>query len=164
MQRNKILHSFIRLIILILLSLKLIVGGFEQIDYIQNYLPSWELAFGLETILIQHLYIHPFLVFVAITGVFIRKRIGVVLMLVYPLWVITNALLNCIFPLRFIWNVDEYRLILAVILVLLTNSLQMIKSNNYFTIKENVFLNGTAFLFGLLISTGIWFLYDRITL
>ena len=140
--------------------MKLIVGGFGQIDYIQNYLPGWDLAFNLETILRQHLYIHPFLVIVSISGVLIRKKIGVVLMLIYPLWVITNALLSRIFPMSFIWNVNEYRLLLACILVLLTNSLQMIKSDNSFTLKENIFLNGVALLFGLLISTSIWFLYD----
>ncbi|RXQ87261.1 hypothetical protein EO244_16605 [Ancylomarina salipaludis] len=162
MQINKTLHSFIRLIILILLSLKLIAGGFQQIDYIQNFLPSWDLAFNLEIILRKHLYIHSFLVFIGIIGVFINRRLGLVLMLIFPFWVISDALIAFIFPMDFIWYVNEYRLIVAIILVVLVNSLQLIQRDYSLLIKRSFFLNGIAFSFGLLISSGIWYLYERL--
>ncbi|PXY01150.1 hypothetical protein DF185_10895 [Marinifilum breve] len=145
MDRTKIIENLIVTLVLILLLLKLGVGIYEQVDYVRAFYSVKYLIEHPMIILRSNLFFDPIVCVLAIAGLFIRKPIGFVLMLILP----SLMLFYRTIPLL---SITFWVLALPVILFVLINLSVMQKRYHIASTTKQVKLNGIALAIGFSIA------------
>lgn len=88
MDRIKFIENLVVTVVLILILVKLGVGIYEQVNYVRVFCTLRDLLENPMIILRSGLLFDPIICVLALTGVFIRKPVGFVLILLLPAWVL----------------------------------------------------------------------------
>ncbi len=151
MQKDNTIGNNLRAIILILFSIKLIVACIQQADYINTFYSIKIFREDPILILRRNLLFEPIILLIGIIGLFIRKRIGFVLMLLLPSMILTYSIIPAFTPY---FNFESVWLrIIPVILFYTLINLKIVRSiYRSTTIKQTVLLNIYAIVVGIIIS------------
>ena len=161
MQWYKTNESIIRLIIFTLFSMKLIVVCLLQVDYIDSMYSLNILMKNPMLILKLNLLIEPLIILLGIIGVFVKRKIGFVFMLLLPSLDITYELMPYLtksFSIQSVW----LYILLPIILYLLINSKKMRLAYQCETIKQSIYLNFGALMTGIFISSVMYYFNGRL--
>ncbi|WP_321309014.1 hypothetical protein [Marinifilum fragile] len=149
MDRTKIIENLVVALVLILMLMKLGVGIYEQVNYVRAFYSVNYLLENPMIILRANLLFDPIVCMLAITGVFIRKPIGFVLMLILPSLILFYRTIPLLSPnSRFSFWV----LVLPVILFVLINLGVMQKRYHIASTTKQMKMNGIALAIGFSIA------------
>lgn len=151
MARNNTVEITLRLILLVLFSTKLVVVTLSQIDLIHSMYSVNELLERPMLILKLNLFLEPLIILLGLIGVFIKRQMGFVFMLLLPSLIFSYYLLLSLtqyFSLESAWA----PILLSVIFYILINLKKIRFAHQIKTIKQAIFLNIFSITIGLILS------------
>jgi len=151
MQKDITTQNTLRAIILILFTIKLIVSCIEHANRIDSFYSGKILLEDPILILKLNLLFEPFIILLGIIGIFIRKKIGLVFMLLLPSLILTYNFIPAITPYFYFESVWP-RVTLAIIFYFIINLKIIRTAYESKTIKQSVLLNTYAIVIGIIIS------------
>ncbi|MBN2595753.1 hypothetical protein [Labilibaculum sp.] len=163
MTRNKIAETTLRLTLLVFFSIKLVVVTLSQIDLIYSMYSVNELMDNPILILRLNLFIEPLIILLGLIGLFIKRPIGFVFMLLLPSLILTYELIPTLtkyFSFRSTW----LPISLAIVFLIITNSKGIRSAYQSDGIKESVFSNIKTIIIGLILSLFMYYFNGRLGL
>ena len=161
MDKNETVEVTLRVILLILFSVKLTFAILAHIDLIYSMYSVDAIMRSPMLILKLNLFTEPLIILLGMVGVFVKRKIGFVFMLLLPSLLISYELMPYItksFSIESVW----LHILLPIIFYLLINSKKVRLAYKCKTIKQSIFLNFCALTIGLFISSVMYYFNGRL--
>jgi len=161
MTKNNIAEITLKLILLTLFSIKLIVVSLSQIDLIYSMYSVNELIKNPILILRLNLFIEPLIILLGIIGVFIKRQLGFVFMLLLPSLLLSYVLIPSLtnyFNIESVWP----PILLALMFYLIINSNYIRLTYQNGTVKQSVILNIKTIIIGGTLSFFMYYFNGRL--
>jgi len=161
MTKNNIAEITLKLILLTLFSIKLIVVSLSQIDLIYSMYSVNELIKNPILILRLNLFIEPLIILLGIIGVFIKRQLGFVFMLLLPSLLLSYVLIPSLtnyFNIESVWP----PILLALMFYLIINSNYIRLTYQNGTVKQSVILNIKTLIIGGMLSFFMYYFNGRL--
>jgi len=147
--------------LLTLFSIKLIVVSLSQIDLIYSMYSVNELINNPISILRLNLFIEPLIILLGIIGVFIKRQLGFVFMLLLPSLILPYVLIPSLtnyFKIESTWP----PILLALLFYLIINSNYIRLTYQNGTVKQSVILNIKTLIIGGMLSFFMYYFNGRL--
>jgi uncharacterized membrane protein len=163
MTKNNIAETTLRLILLIFFFIKLVIVSLSQIDLIYYMYSVNELIENPMLILKLNLFIEPLIILLGIIGVFIKRQLGFVFMLLLPSLMLTYKLIPTLteyFNIESAWLPSS----IAIVFLIIINSKSIRSAYRSGTIRQSVFLNIIGITIGFILSLFMYYFNGRLRL
>ena len=161
MTQNKIIETTLRIILLTLFSIKFVFVILSQIDLVLHMYSVKYLINNPIFILKLNLLIEPLIILLGIIGIFIRRRLGFILMLLLPSLILAYELIPFLTKYH---NFESawHSILLSLIFYFIINSNYIRINYKSGTIKQTLYVNIKAIMMGIIISLFMYYFNGRL--